>query len=329
MRLIRGLAVLLIGSALLTACASTDSGADGGDGAISSSNWPAEPITYLIGFAPGGGNDRLARLQQPILQELLGQNVNIEYMEGAGGAVGWKAIADASADGYMITVSSLPQNIVQPLLPDALYTADDIKTVAIVQGSALGLVVPPDSPYTSLDELLAAARANPGTLTIGGTGSFTASNLLTLRLQELTDTSFEYVSFEGGSAQITAFLGGQVDAIVTDAGDFAAYKDEGTMLAISSEDSYFYYPDVPTFTEQGVELVQYTERGLGVAADTPDEIVAKLEEAVLAAANDESVKAAIEEQAGLTFTLGADDAAERIAEETAIYTPLVEEALEQ
>jgi tripartite-type tricarboxylate transporter receptor subunit TctC len=323
MGVIKRLAVVLVGGALLTACASTD----GGGGDDKASDYPNAPINYQTAFGPGGGNDRLARLQQPVLQKKLGQTLVIQYSDGGGGALGWKAVAGSKPDGYTVTVSSLPQNIVQPMLPDALYKADGIKTVAIVQGSALGVVVPNSSPYKTLDDLIAAAKAHPGKVTIGGTGSFTASNLLTLRLQKETGTKFEYVSFEGGSQQITAFLGKQVDAIVTDAGDFAPYKDKGRMLGISSDSRYFFYPDVPTLTEQGVNIVQYTERGLGVPTGTPDAIVKKLETAVLAAANDPTVKAGIEKQAGLTFTLGTDAAAKQIAKETAIYKPLVEAEL--
>lgn len=289
--------------------------------------WPTKPLTFLINFAPGGGQDRVARLMQPFLESELGVTVNLEYMEGAGGAIGWQAVADAAPDGYTLTVTSLPHNIVQPMMEGALYKVDGLITVAIVQGSATALVVPLDSPYQSLDDLVAAAKADPGRVTIGGTGSLTSSNLATIRLEELTGTDFEYVSFEGGSAQITAFLGGQVDAILTDSADFAGYKDEGRIIAISSEETFPFYPDAKTFSEQGVDLVQYTQRGLGVAAGTPDYIVAKLESAMMKFAADPGVRDEIESKGGVVFDLGTDAAAEHIASERAIFEPIIEREL--
>lgn len=317
----------LLASACASVPGSTGTPSTAPESSATQPEWPTKPITYLVNFAPGGGNDRLARQQEPFLEKELGQPVNIEYMEGAGGAIGWQSVADGAKDGYTITVTSLPHNIVQPMMEGALYTVDGLTTVAIVQGSATLLVVPQDSPYQTLEEFLAAAKADPGKVTIGGTGSFTASNFATIRLQEATGTQFEYVSFEGGSAQITAFLGNQIDAIMTDSSDFAGYKDQGRILAITSAETFPFYPEAKTFSEQGVDLVQYTERGLGVAAGTPDYIVAKLEAAMMKFSADPAVRKDIEDKGGVVFDLGTQAAADQIADERSVYEPIIQREL--
>lgn len=259
--------------------------------------YPTQPITYLVPFDPGGQSDRIVRAQIPYLQRSLGQDVIIDYLSGAGGALGWAEVAHSTPDGYTLATVNLPYIVLQPMFGDAGYETEDLDCIATLATTPFGLAVLQTSPYQTLEDLLDAARAAPGTVTLGGFADYTAIHMVFLQLQKVTGVEFKYVAYTGGSAeQMIAFLGGDVDVVLANADDLWRNQDVVRVLAMAEE--FDGLPDAPTFAELGVDVgkVGSTDRSVAVPAGTPEDVVAELEAAFLELAHDPEFQAEMKEQ---------------------------------
>jgi tripartite-type tricarboxylate transporter receptor subunit TctC len=289
-------------------------------------DYPTKPITYMIPFNPGGQSDLEARRQQPLLEEFLGQKVIITYKAGGGGAVGWSELVNKKPDGYFISGINIPHIILQPLFrEDAGYKTEQIKPVAIFQATPIGLAVSKDSPYDSLEEFIAAGKEKPGSITIGGSGTYSGHHLATLQLEKLSGAKFEYVPFTGAAPQLQAFLGGHVEAIFGNSNDLVQHQDKMKILAIGSQERFTALPDVPTFIELGYDMTASIDRGVGVPPGTDDEIVKILEEAFMRIANNEAVQEQMVAEGFEPRAMNAAESLEYIQAKTVEYTAVMEE----
>lgn len=287
--------------------------------------YPTKQITYMIPFDPGGQSDREARRQQPFLEKSLGQKVVIDYKVGGGGAVGWAELVRAKPDGYYIAGINLPHIILQPLQQDTGYKTEQILPVVFFQRTPLGLAVPANSPYKTVKEFIDAAKAKPGEITIGGSGTFSGHHIATLRLQKLAGVKFNYVPFTGAAPQMTAVLGGHVNAVIANSDDLVKYKDQLRLLAMADADRFPLLPDMPTFKESGIDMIEAIDRGVGVPAGTPDYIVKKLEAAFLEIAKNPDVIADMKKQGFVPLALGAAESKAHIEKMLATYKELVKD----
>ena len=233
-------------------------------------NFPSRQLTYLVSFDPGGQSDREARRQQPLLERYLGRKVVVDYKAGGSGALGWSEVAHSRPDGYLFVGINIPHIILQPLLQDTGYETAQLQPVAIFQRTPVGLAVAANSPFRTLDDFVKAATARPGTISIGGSGSLTAPHMAALRLNRLTGAKITYVPFSGSAPAITAFLGGHTVANFAFSDDLVRFRDRIRILAIATEARFAGFPDVPTFRELGIDLVESVERGVAVPRGTPE-----------------------------------------------------------
>ena len=126
--------------------------------------YPEKTITYQIPFGPGGQSDLEARRQQPLLEEILGVKVVVQYKPGGGGSIGWANLIQQKPNGYFISGINIPHIILQPLARgNAGYKTEQLKPIALFQATPIGLAVLKDSQFKSLDDLVAFAKKNPGT----------------------------------------------------------------------------------------------------------------------------------------------------------------------
>lgn len=282
--LILGLAMLL-GLGLLAGCGQKS---DKQEGKI---EYPTKTITYMIPFNAGGQSDLEARRQQPLLEKNLGQSIIITYKDGGGGAVGWSELVNKKPDGYYIGGFNIPHIILQPLSQEnAGYKTEQIIPVTIFQATPIGLAVPKDSPYNSLDDLIAAAKAKPGSITVGGSGTYSGHHLALLQFAKLTGITMEYVPFTGAAPQMQAFLGGHVQAILGNSNDLVQHQDKMKILAIGSEERFKLLPDVPTFQELGYDMTASIDRGVAVPPGTDEQIIKILEDAFMKIAGDKDIQ---------------------------------------
>ncbi|MEW6668051.1 MAG: tripartite tricarboxylate transporter substrate binding protein [Thermodesulfobacteriota bacterium] len=287
--------------------------------------YPSRQITYLVTFDPGGQSDRTARLQQPHLNRLLGQQVIIDYKVGGGGALGWKELARAKPDGYFIAGFNIPHIILQPLQQEVGYKTDQIVPVVTFQRTPLAIAVLNTSPHKTLKDFVGAAKASPGKLTIGGSAVFSGPHFAVMRMEKMLGIKLTYVPFTGAAPQMTAFLGGHTDTCMGNSDDLTRFKDKLRVLAFGTETRFPAFPDAPTFKELGYDLVEGVERGVAVPKGTPKEIIAVLEKAFMEVAKDPVL---VKEQVAQGFVPLAMNHAEsmaNLAKLTKIYTELAKE----
>ena len=247
---------------------------------VTAAGFPEKPITYMICFDPGGESDITARLQQKYLEEVLKAKVVITYKVGGGGAVGWSELIRSKPDGYTIAGDNLPHTILQPMQRgDAGYTTEQLKRVYCFESTPCALVVKKDSPFKTLDDFIAFAKKNPGAVTLGGSGSWTANHLGTIELEKAAGVKLTYIPFTGSGSATPALLGGHVTGLMTYTTMAAQQLDKFRILAVAAPKRSAVFPDAPTFQELGYDIVEGAYRGVSVPPNTPENIVKILADA--------------------------------------------------
>ncbi|MFZ5632155.1 MAG: tripartite tricarboxylate transporter substrate binding protein [Bacillota bacterium] len=286
-------------------------------------NYPNKPINYVIAFDAGGQSDIEARRQQPLLEKYLGQPITISYKPGGGGAVAWAELANQKPDGYYMAGFNIPHIILQPLQrKDAGYKTEQINAVAIFQKTIIGLAVPKNSPYNTLEDFIKAAKDKPGSITIGGSGTLTGPHLFTLLLEKQAGIKVQYVPFTGAAPATQALLGGHTQAMAGNSDDLVKYPDKIKVLGMASEQRFKALPDVPTMKEKGLDIVVSVDRGVAVPPGTDPAIVKKLEEAFMKIANDENIKAQMIKEGFEPVAMNAEQSKKYIEDRTKVFAEL-------
>ncbi|WP_280570682.1 tripartite tricarboxylate transporter substrate binding protein [Chromohalobacter sp. 296-RDG] len=244
--------------------------------AAGAEDFPDRKIQYIIPFGPGGESDISARLQQKYFQEITGQKLIIQYMAGGGGAVGWSQLNEMDGDGYTIMGTNLPHIILKPMGKDPGFKTEDLKNFYYFHYSPDALIVSNDSPFETLDDLVAAAKEAPGSVTVSGSGTQSANDIANRRFESLADVKTTYIPFKGTGAAVTALLGGQVQAEWGYTTVAANHSDKVRMLAVAADERHPQFPDVPTFKELGYDLTGGAYRGMAVPKGTPEDVTKKL-----------------------------------------------------
>ena len=242
--------------------------------------FPSGSVDYVIPFGPGGESDITARFQQPHFSELFGEELVISYQPGGGGAVGWSQLNGMAGDGSKIMGINLPHIIVKPHQGDVGFQTEDITAVYMFHYTPDAIVVHADSPYQTLDDLIADAKANPAAVTFSGSGKGTANHLAQVQFDALADVKTTYVSFQGTGASVTALLGQQVKAAWGYTTVGAAQGDQVRMLAVAMEERHPAFPDVPTFRELGYDMVSGAYRGIAVPNSASEEVRQQVSDAI-------------------------------------------------
>lgn len=268
----RCLAVLCVPASLAAAPAAAQGPAD---------NWPSKPITYVVPFAAGGTTDVLGRLIGQRLSSTLGQSVVIENRAGAGGNIGSDYVAKAAPDGYTLlggTISSHAINV--SLYPKMPY--DPVKhfqPVALIGTLPNVLVVNADSPWKSVADVIAAARAKPGSVSFGSSGNGTSQHLAGELFASMSGIKLLHVPYKGSSPAVQALLGKQVDLVFENSVAAMPLIQSGKFrpLATTGPRRAAELPEVPTMAESGLkgyEIVSW--QAIFAPAGTPMPIVNRL-----------------------------------------------------
>ena len=233
------------------------------------------PVSYIIPFGPGGESDISARFQQPFFKEKFGQDMVISYQPGGGGAVGWASLNGLKGDGHTIMGVNLPHIIIKPAQKDVGFTTEDLNTFYMFHYTPDAIVVTADSPYKTLADLVADAKANPGEVTMSGSGKASANHLAQIKFDKLAGTLTTYVPFKGTGAAVTALLGKQTKAEWGYTTVGAKQGDAVRMLAVAMEERHPLFPDVPTFKELGYDMTGGAYRGIALP-NTADAATTKM-----------------------------------------------------
>ncbi|MDP2169989.1 MAG: tripartite tricarboxylate transporter substrate binding protein [Rhodocyclaceae bacterium] len=245
--------------------------------AIGADNFPDKTINYIIPFGPGGESDVTARFQEPFFKKYSGgQTVAIQYRAGAGGAAAWSQLNGMTADGHTMMGTNLPHIVFQPMETNSGYKTDDLNTIYWFHFTPDALLVHKDSPFKTLADFTAAAKASPGAVTVSGTGTKSGNDLAKARFDKMAGTKTSYIPFKGTGASNTALLGKQVSATWGYTTSALQLGDQVRCLAVALEKRHPRLPDCPTFRELGFDLIGGVYRGLAVPAATPKDRQAKL-----------------------------------------------------
>jgi tripartite-type tricarboxylate transporter receptor subunit TctC len=263
--------------------------------------YPSRPVRIIVGFPPGGATDIQARLMGQWLSDRLGQQFIVENRAGASGNIGTEAVAKAPADGY-----TLLQIVTPHAINAALYTnlnfdfIRDIVPVIAVARLAYVVVVHPSVPATTIPELIAYARANPGKINYGSAGPGTPQNIACELFKMMTGVNLVHVPYRGGAPAVTDLIGGHLQVIFCPVSEGIEHIKAGKLraLAVTTAARLDVFPDLPTVGDfvPGYEASGFA--GIGAPRNTPTEIIDLLNKELNAGVADAKVKARIVELGG-------------------------------
>ncbi|MDO8319695.1 tripartite tricarboxylate transporter substrate binding protein [Rhodoferax sp.] len=278
--------------------------------------FPDKPVRIVVPFAPGGGTDLVARTMGIVMAQDLGQPVIIENKPGGGTIIGTDAVAKSPPDGYTLVMATLAHAVnpsIQPKLPYVHEKA--FAAVMLVGRSPNVLVVRTESPFKSVQEIIAAAKAKPGQLSFASQGAGTSAHLAGELFKNLTNTDITHIPYRGAGPAITDLLGGQVDIMFATAAAVGTFVESGKLraLAVTTADRSpaAHLAKVPTVAESGVPgFVADSWYGLFVPAGTPSAVIARLNAAAKIAAQSDAFRKRVESE-GLVISAGTPEEFDR------------------
>lgn len=244
--------------------------------------WPQRPIELIVPFAAGGGTDVLARALAEVARKHLPQDLIVLNRAGASGAVGWTELANARPDGYKIGIITVELTMI-PHMGLTKISSDALLPVARLNADPATIAVRADSPYRSIEELIAAARKDEAAVRIGNAGPGSLGHLAAAALQDKAGVKFNHAPYRGANPAVLDLLGGHIEAVAVTPVEVATYVAAGKIrpLAIMAEQRIQAgWEAVPTLKERGIDLLIGGWRGLAVPRNTPDAVVQTLRKAM-------------------------------------------------
>jgi tripartite-type tricarboxylate transporter receptor subunit TctC len=257
-------------------------------------DYPARPIQMIIPFAAGGGFDQTSRNFAQALAEVLKQPIAAVNVDGAAGSVGLTRLSQAVADGYIVGMTPAVSLTSEPHRNRNLaYGMASFRPVCQVFENIFAVMVPKDSPYKTLADLVAEGKRNPGTLSYGTSGTGSIPHLAVADIEAATGAVFNHAPYRGDGPMQLDLVGGRLNFGGALPSSFIAQVRAGNLrlLAVMPERRHPAFPDVPTLTELGIPVVQPSFGGLIVPAATPAPVVATLEAACDRAMQSPALKA--------------------------------------
>ena len=272
--------------------------------ALAQDRFPSRPIRFVVPFAAGGPSDIVARVIAPHMAASLGQPVVVENRAGAGGVTGVDVVAKAATDGYTFGIGSAGALAISPHLGRGTpyNPVTDLAPITLAVLVPEPLVVPGASPFRSLQDLIAGARARPGALNFGSTGSGSMPHLAAEQLRAAANIDIVHISYNSGGQLATAILRNEVQLGFADLPVLLPNIQAGTMraLAVGTPERLSWIPDVPTFAELGLPSVDASNwHGLVAPARTQAEPLAALRRAAIAALQDQEVRHRLTQQGAI------------------------------
>ena len=282
---------------------------------------PDKNVQYFQAFPPGGESDLSARHQQVVLKKKCAAiETIIQYKAGAGGALMWSQMNQLPGDGVNIVGVNLPHIVLQPIEGQVQYKTADITPVFWFHYTPDTLVVPEQSAIKNFADFIKAAKANPGKLSLGGSGQNSANHAAHERLNAAFDVKTIYVPFKGTGDMATSVMGAQVDGAMSYTAFAINNKTRIRPLAVAMDKRHPLMPDVPTFKELGVNWVDGAYRGIGVPKSTPPEARKKISDMWAALNNDAEMKELAAKSGFELVNVGVDQMDAFMAEKTKLYT---------
>lgn len=293
--------------------------------------YPNRPVTMLVGFAPGGGTDIIARFLQPALTEEFGQPVAIENRPGASGTLAAATMTRARPDGYTMLMTTISASaVVPPLMTPPPFDIMRDQTAVVLAGTVpLVAVVPRDAPYDTLRGLIDYAKANPGKLNFASSGAATSQHLASELLCVRAGISMTHVPYRGTGQAVNDLIAGRVDLNIDTLPSNLPHIRSGSLkaLAITMPERVEWLPNVPTVAELGFPGFDSSVWYMVMApANTPAEITARWSAAVNKALGDQGLRTRIREAGFLPGGGTQADAAALLRRDAQRYAEVIRSA---
>ena len=292
-----------------------------------SQTYPARPVRILVGFAPGGPADTVARLTGQALSQRLGERFIVENRTGAGTNIATEAVVNSPPDGYTLLLITSANFINATLYKNLNFNfIRDIAPVASVSGEPAVMLVHPSVPAKTVPEFIAYAKANPGKISMASGGNGAPSHVFGELFKMSTGADMVHVPYRGASPALTGLLGGQVQVFFSPLSSAVEHVRAGKLraLAVTTADRSEALPDVPTMSEfvPGYEASNWY--GIGAPRNTPAAVIDKLNREINAVLADPGMRARIADIGETVHGGSPADFAKTIAEETRKWAKVVE-----
>lgn len=295
--------------------------------------YPDSEITLVVPFSAGGPTDTITRIVAKPMSDELGQQIVVQNVEGAGGTVGSGQVAGEKGDGYKMLVHHIGMSTAPALYPDLPYDPlKDFKTIGLITDAPMTIVARDDFEPETLEELASYVKDNADKVTVANAGVGAASHLCGLLMEKEIGVDLTEVPYDGTGPALTDLIGGQVDFMCDQSTNTVATIKSGKVkaYAVTTPERIDALPDLPTTAEAGLPGLEVgVWHGFYVPADTPDEIVKKLTDALQVALGDQQV---IDQMAKLgTTPVPLDQAtpeahSAKLKEQIDLWAPIIEEA---
>ncbi len=274
---------------------------------VAAQTYPAKPIRLIVPFPPGGGTDALAREAANQVSATKGWTIVTENRPGAGGNLGVDAVAKSPADGYTLVIGQTSNLAINPTLYSRLpYDPEkDLTPVGLVASAPLVLVVSASSPYKTLADVIAAAKAEPGKLNYASSGNGTVAHLATEQFQKAAGVQFMHIPYKGAAQGANDLIGGQIEMYMSSVPTLIGHIRSGRMraIAVTSLARTDDLPEVPTLAESGYkDFEAVTWFGLAGPAGMPKEAVEQLNAAFNAALQTPAIQQKFKTQGAQALT---------------------------
>ena len=254
---------------------------------VAQSDYPSRPIRVIVPYAPGGTDQQLRLLAQP-LQKILGQALVIDNVAGAGAAIGTAAVKNAKPDGYTLLYTGTGALTVGPNIGKTPYTMDDLVPIGNVIGTPFVVAAKAGGAFKTLAEMVAYGRANPGKISFGSAGHGTTTHMAGEAIAGAGGFKILHVPYQGIGPAVTSILGGNVDMVVGLPNAIMPHVNAGKLvaLAITGPQRSELMPNFITVREGGIDMIDVTKFGFFAPKGTPDAVLQKWVAAVPEAMND-------------------------------------------
>jgi tripartite-type tricarboxylate transporter receptor subunit TctC len=299
-------------------------------GAAQAQGWPNRPIRMVVPYTPGGYTDLMARLVSQKMSEALGQTFVIENKPGANAAIGTDSVAKAAPDGYTFGTVIAAHSVNPTLNPKLSYdTMKDFTYVSLTSVAPLILIAHPSVPASNMKELIALAKAKPGTLNFASSGIGSAAHLTMEMLKSREGINLQHIPYKGTAGALQDLVGGQISVMFDVIGPLMSQVTPGNAkaLAVTAKARVPAAANVPTMTEQGVpDFVSGTWSMIIAPAGTPKEIVDRISLEAKKALADPDLRKKLEDQGIVAMGTTPDEARAFVTEQIALWKKVIVEA---
>ena len=276
---------------------------------VAAQEYPTKPVALVVPFGPGGESDLIGRALSSVAMEYLGQPLLIQLKPGGLGMIGTELVAKAAPDGYTLLSAGDGWSTSLPAIEGRSKGPDDMEAVCRITYNASIMCTHPNSPFKTFKEMMAYIKANPGKLLAGLGGPYSPSQMIWVKLTKQAGISVRTVSFDGAGQSLLAGLGGNVDVVAGTPQMMLPHIRTKKLipLVFFDKERSSDFPDVPTLTEEGFNMVLMQWRGITAPKGTPRPVISKLGAAFRKMTEDASIKALMQ-RTGLSINyLGPDE----------------------